>query len=87
MVCLSPLKLRVRISLRRGVLDTTLCDKVCQWFSLGTPVSSTNKTDHHEVHDITENVLKVALKLFQKKKYQKIRQVSLYIAEIIISGN
>ena len=29
--------------LRRGVLDTTLCDKVCQWltagqwFSLGTP--------------------------------------------------
>ena len=30
---------------RRGVLDTTLCDKVCQWlatgrwFSLGTPVS------------------------------------------------
>jgi len=34
----------------RGVLDTTLCDKVCQWltagwwFSSGTPVSSTNKT-------------------------------------------
>ena len=30
----------------RGVLDTTLCDKVCQrlaasqWFSPGTPVSS-----------------------------------------------
>ena len=35
----------------RGVLDTTLCDKVFQslvtgrWFSLGPPVSSTNKTD------------------------------------------
>ena len=48
----------------RGVLDTTLCDKVCQWlatcrwFSLGTPVSSTNKTD---LHDITEILLKVAL--------------------------
>jgi hypothetical protein len=33
-----------------GVLDTTWCDKVCQWltvgqwFSSGTPVSSTNKT-------------------------------------------
>jgi hypothetical protein len=33
----------------RGVLDTTLCDKVChwlvtgRWFSPGTPVSSTNK--------------------------------------------
>ena len=37
----------------RGVLDTTLCDKVCQLFatgrlfSLSTPVSSTNKTDCH----------------------------------------
>jgi hypothetical protein len=48
----------------RGVLDTTLCDKVCQWlvagrwFSLGTSVSSTNKTGHH---DVTEILLKVAL--------------------------
>ena len=48
----------------RCVLDTTLCDKVCQWlatgrwFSLGTLVSSTNKTDHH---DITEILLKLAL--------------------------
>ena len=47
-----------------GVLYTTVCDKVCQWlatgrwFSLCTPVSSTNKTDHHE---ITEILLKVAL--------------------------
>ena len=47
-----------------GVLDTTLCDKVGQWlvtgqwFSPGTPVSFTNKTDHH---DITEILLKVAL--------------------------
>ena len=49
---------------RRGVLDTILCDKVCQWlatgswFSPGTPVSSTNETDSH---DITEILLKVAL--------------------------
>jgi hypothetical protein len=48
-----------------GVLDTTLCDKFCQWFatgqwfSPGTPISSTNKADHH---DITEILLKVALK-------------------------
>jgi hypothetical protein len=41
-----------------------VCDKVGQWlatglwFSLGTPVSSTNKTDRH---DITETLLKVAL--------------------------
>ena len=59
------LSLWVRISHRqRGVLDTTLCDKVCQWlatgwwFSPGTPVSSTNKTDRH---NITEILLKVAL--------------------------
>ena len=48
----------------RGVLDKTLCDKICQWlavgrrFSSGTPVSSTNKTDHY---DIAEILLKVAL--------------------------
>jgi hypothetical protein len=31
--CLSPITLWVRIPLRRGVLDTTLCDKVCQWIT------------------------------------------------------
>ena len=46
----------------RGVLDTTLCNKVCQWlstgqwFSPGTLVSSTNKTD---CHDIIEILLKM----------------------------
>jgi hypothetical protein len=29
----APLTLWVRIPLRRGVLEITLCDKVCQWFS------------------------------------------------------
>jgi hypothetical protein len=48
----------------QGVLDTTLCDKVCQrlvagpWFSLDTLISSTNKTD---LHDIAEILLKVVL--------------------------
>jgi hypothetical protein len=48
----------------QGVLNTTLCDKDCQWlatgwwFSVCTPVSSTNKTDHH---DLTVILLKVAL--------------------------
>jgi hypothetical protein len=61
---LSPLMLRIRILLRRGILDTTLCDQVCQWlvtvrwFSPVPPVFSTNKTDRH---DITEILLKVAL--------------------------
>ena len=60
--CLSPLILWVRILIRARC--TTLCDKACHWlatgwwFSAGTSVSSTNKTNHH---DITEILLKVAL--------------------------
>ena len=59
--CLSPLMLWVRIS--KTTRCTALRDKVCQWlttgrwFSPGTPVSSTKKTDRH---DITEILLKVA---------------------------
>jgi hypothetical protein len=58
----------VRISIRARC--TTLRDKVCQWletgwwFSLGPPVSSTNKTD---CHDITEIWLKVALNTIKQK--------------------
>jgi hypothetical protein len=43
---------------------TPLCDKVCQrlvtgrWFSAGSPVSSTNKTDRHNINEI---LLKLAL--------------------------
>jgi hypothetical protein len=54
----------VRIPLSRGVLDTTLFDKVCQWlaagrwFSLGTRILASNKTDRH---DLGEILLKVAL--------------------------
>jgi hypothetical protein len=38
-----------------------------QWFSLGTPVSSTNKTD---CHDIPEILLKVALNNITIAPYQ-----------------
>jgi len=53
------------------LLDTTLCDKVrqllatCQWFSPGTPVSSTNKTDRH---DITDILLKVPLNTINRTR-------------------
>jgi hypothetical protein len=62
--CLSPLTLRVQNPLRRGILDATLCDKVCQWlatcqwFSPGNLISSTNKTDRYDIIGI---LLKVAL--------------------------
>jgi len=69
-----------------GVLDTTLCDKVCQWlatgrwFSLGTLVSSTNKTDRH---DITDILLKVALNAItpplENSKFYRRNKITLYI--------
>jgi hypothetical protein len=69
--CLSPVKSWFLTSFRWGILDTTLCDKDCQWlatgrwFSTGTLVSSTNKTD---CHDITEILLKVALNTINQTK-------------------
>jgi hypothetical protein len=42
----------------QGVLDTTLCDKVCQlhapgmWFYPDTPISSKNKIGHHDITKI-----------------------------------
>ena len=72
--CLSPLTLWVRTPFMRGVLDTTLCDKVYQWlatgrwFSPGSPVSSTNKTDRN---DITEILLKMAWNTINLNYYAK----------------
>ena len=66
---LSPLMLWVRIWIRARC--TTLCDKVCQrlvtgrWFSPGPPVSSTNKTD---CHNITEILLKDVLNTIKQTK-------------------
>ena len=60
--CLSQLMLWARISIKARC--TTLCDQICQWlatgrwFSPGPQVSSTNKTDRH---DITKILLKVSL--------------------------
>jgi len=65
----------------RGVV--TLCDTVCQllaagrWFSPGPPVSSTNKTDSH---DIAEILLKVALNTI--KQQQTKSRLKHYIATL-----
>ena len=46
-----------------GVLDTTLCDKICQWLATGQwfspvpPISSTNKIDRHDIAEILLNVV------------------------------
>jgi hypothetical protein len=48
-----------------------------RWFSLGTPVSSTNKTDHD---DITEILLKVALNTI--KQPSMVSRVTLVLVEL-----
>ena len=53
--CLSPLRLWGWILLKARC---TRYNIMCQWFSPGTRISSTNKTDRH---NITEILLKVAL--------------------------
>ena len=53
--------LRVRMQLRRDVLDTTLFDRGCQLLATGqwfSPVSSTHKADRH---NITGKLLKETL--------------------------
>jgi len=81
--CLSPLMLWVRISIR--VRCTTLCDKVCQWLATGwwfSPVSSTNKTDRH---DITEILLKVVLNTIKQTNKQTVF-ITGYIYQTIIAN-
>jgi hypothetical protein len=44
-----------------------------RWYSPGIPVSSTNKTDRH---DITQILLKVALNTTKKKQKQRQKQTT-----------
>jgi hypothetical protein len=67
--------MEIRMPLRRGVLDTTLCDKVSQllpasqWFSPGTPVSSTIKTDRHDITEILLNTITLTLQNGMQNKW------------------
>jgi hypothetical protein len=59
----------------RGVLDTTLCNKVCQWLATGrwfsphTPVSSTNTTC---LHDIADHTITTASERHEKDMKRKV---------------
>ena len=61
--CLLPLTLWVLIPLSRGVLDTTLCDKVCRtlvaglWFSPGTPRYNWNIVERDVKHKCPTNFI------------------------------
>jgi hypothetical protein len=81
---LSPLILWDQIPLRRGVLDTILCDKVCQWltlvtgrwFFLGIPVSSTNKPIRHNIAEI---LLEVALNTINQTLTASVHKLMLQV--------
>jgi hypothetical protein len=53
-------------------LNMLMCVLTGWWFSLGTPVSSTNKTDRH---NITEILLKVALNTATPKLWLSIHSL------------
>ena len=67
----------------RSVLDTTLCGKVCEWlvaeqlFSPGTQISSTNKTDHHNIAEI---LLRVVLNTITSNPKAKCFDMHLYLS-------
>ena len=65
--CLSPLMLWVWISVRARWPATA------RWFSLGPSVSSTNKTNRH---DVTEILLKVALNTIKQTPFVKLQIIS-----------
>jgi hypothetical protein len=71
--CLSPLKLWVRIPLRRGILDTALCDKVDRSVVFSrykcTPVSSTNKTECHDIQKCIWNIVVQIINLILMKYF------------------
>ena len=84
---ISALMLWVRIAIRARC--TTFCNTVCRWlasgwwFFSGPPVSSTNKTDRH---DITEILLKVVLntiKQANKTSRQDVAEILLNLVFII----
>jgi hypothetical protein len=80
----------------RGVLDTTLFDKVCQgfaaglWFSPGTPVSSNNKADRHNITEISLNSITLTCDIarhgFKSSiEYPFIKPVYMRCCQLIIS--
>ena len=66
-MCINQIQSQCLANLILNVLDTKLCDKVCQrrWFSTSSLVSSTSKAD---CHYITEILLKVALNTINQTK-------------------
>ena len=64
--------------------DTTVCDKVCQWltagrwFSLGTPVSSTNKADRHTITKILLKMTLNSIIIYLETKFRSNRRIFVF---------
>jgi hypothetical protein len=56
---------KLQIDSQPQVIKFTSCLPMSQWFSPGTPASSTTKTDRHDIADI---LLKVALNTINQIK-------------------
>ena len=70
----------------RITVDTTLCDKVCQWLAAGrwfSTVSSTNKTDHNDLTDllleVALNAINLTMIISNKMKYKCTGQEGITI--------
>ena len=55
------------------------CHTTCRWFSSGTSISSTNKTDHH---DIIEILLNISSNTITPEKYMYHSHV--YLNKIVV---
>jgi hypothetical protein len=69
--CLSPCEFKFRKWW--GVIYNTLCEKVCQWLaagwwcSPGTPVSSNNKTERHDITEALSTLDNITQSLYLKE--------------------
>jgi hypothetical protein len=72
--------LSVRISPRRGVLDTTLCDKVCQWLATARWFS-----DHD--HDVPYPPLRYGWLSVVEHQVQNISYIPIHRLYVVINPN
>ena len=72
--CLSPLTVWVRIPLRQGVFDTTLCDKVCQW--LVTIIANAKKM---QIKSPQKSRYKMILSLFKNNSVIEVFHLLFFI--------
>jgi hypothetical protein len=75
----------------QDVLDTTICDKVCQWlatslwFSLSYPVLPTNNIDRHDITEILFKVTTNTMNLNQNQTWSSCCTPYVVLVDITFS--